>query len=253
MTRPTGTHTLAAVLRLPVALLAAALSPSPSPCRRPRRRCPARSRSGSRSRQARGRKARSPSTPPCTCPPPRLHPPCWSPTGSAVRRPRWTPTPARLPTGVRRALRGRRAGSAPVGADHANSPDHEVADARALVDRLAARPEVVQDGPGDPRVGVTGGSRRRGAGPPARGLRPAGGRAGADDHVERPGPGLFPNAAGPGTLPADTPARGAFAPDGVFKRGWAGCSSRRASPWAVARAGRSRERSMRRRARRTTQ
>ena len=39
-----------------------------------------------------------------------------------------------------------------------NSPDHEVADARALVDRLAARPEVVQDGPGDPRVGVTGGS-----------------------------------------------------------------------------------------------
>jgi ABC-2 type transport system ATP-binding protein len=35
-----------------------------------------------------------------------------------------------------------------------NSPDHEVADARALVDRLATRPEVRQDGPGDPRVGV---------------------------------------------------------------------------------------------------
>ena len=39
-----------------------------------------------------------------------------------------------------------------------DSPDYEVADARALVDWLAARPEVVQDGPGDPRVGVTGGS-----------------------------------------------------------------------------------------------
>ena len=33
-----------------------------------------------------------------------------------------------------------------------------MADARALVDWLAARPEVVQDGPGDPRVGITGGS-----------------------------------------------------------------------------------------------
>ncbi|HEY4420672.1 MAG TPA: CocE/NonD family hydrolase, partial [Pseudonocardia sp.] len=38
-----------------------------------------------------------------------------------------------------------------------DAPDHEVADARALIDWLATRPEVTQDGPGDPRVGVTGG------------------------------------------------------------------------------------------------
>ena len=39
-----------------------------------------------------------------------------------------------------------------------DAPDAEVADARKLVDWLATRPEVLQDGPGDPRVGVTGGS-----------------------------------------------------------------------------------------------
>ena len=94
-----------------------------------------------------------------------------------------------------------------------NSPDYEVADARALVDWLAARPEVVQDGPGDPRVGVTGGSY--------------GGAlslllAGYDRRVDALAPvitwndlgqALFPNAAAaPAAPPADTPARGAFAP-----------------------------------------
>jgi ABC-2 type transport system ATP-binding protein len=104
-----------------------------------------------------------------------------------------------------------------------NSPEYEVADARVLVDRLAARPDVVQDGPGDPRVGVTGGSY---GGALALLL------AGYDRRVDAIAPSitwndlgqaLFPNAAAaPGTLPTDTPARGAFAPDGVFKRGWAG-------------------------------
>ena len=104
-----------------------------------------------------------------------------------------------------------------------DSPEHEVADARELVDRLAARPEVVQDGPGDPRVGVTGGSY---GGALALLL------AGYDRRVDALAPvitwndlgqALFPNAAAaPGTLATDTPARGAFAPDGVFKRGWAG-------------------------------
>ena len=103
-----------------------------------------------------------------------------------------------------------------------DSPDHEVADARALVDRLATRPEVVQDGPGDPRVGVTGGSY--------------GGAlslllAGYDRRIDALAPvitwndlgqALFPNAAAAGSVPTDTPARGAFSPDGVFKRGWAG-------------------------------
>ncbi|GAA0363433.1 alpha/beta fold hydrolase [Microbispora corallina] len=39
-----------------------------------------------------------------------------------------------------------------------NSPDYEVKDVRRLVDWLAARPEVRLDGPGDPRVGIAGGS-----------------------------------------------------------------------------------------------
>ena len=104
-----------------------------------------------------------------------------------------------------------------------DSPDFEVADARVLVDRLAARPEVVQDGPGDPRVGVTGGSY---GGALALLL------AGYDRRVDAVAPvitwndlgqALFPNAAAPpGSLPADTPARASFSPDGVFKRGWAG-------------------------------
>ncbi|MFF2776955.1 alpha/beta fold hydrolase [Streptomyces sp. NPDC058052] len=39
-----------------------------------------------------------------------------------------------------------------------NDPDHEVKDVRKLVDWLAARPEVLLDTAGDPRVGVTGAS-----------------------------------------------------------------------------------------------
>src|SRR3954452_8928679 len=104
-----------------------------------------------------------------------------------------------------------------------DAPEYEVADARVLVDRLATRPEVVQDGPGDPRVGVTGGSY---GGALALLL------AGYDRRIDALAPvitwndlgqALFPNAAAPpGSVPAGTPARGAFAPDGVFKRGWAG-------------------------------
>jgi ABC-2 type transport system ATP-binding protein len=103
-----------------------------------------------------------------------------------------------------------------------DSPDYEVADARALVDWLAARPEVVRDGPGDPRVGITGGSY--------------GGAislllAGYDRRVDALAPvitwndlgqALFPNAAVTTPPPVDTPARGAFGPDGVFKSSWAG-------------------------------
>ena len=103
-----------------------------------------------------------------------------------------------------------------------DSPDFEVADARALVDRLAARPEVTQDGPGDPRVGVTGASY---GGALALLL------AGYDRRVDAIAPvitwndlgqALFPNAAAAPAPPLDTPARGAFAAEGVFKRGWAG-------------------------------
>ena len=103
-----------------------------------------------------------------------------------------------------------------------NAPDAEVADARALVDWLAARQEVLLDGPGDPRIGVTGGSY--------------GGAlslllAGYDQRVDALAPSitwndlgqaLFPNAATADPPPVDTAAHGAFAPDGVFKSGWAG-------------------------------
>ena len=41
---------------------------------------------------------------------------------------------------------------------HLDAPDYEVADARQMLDLLARRREVLQDGPGDPRVGVAGGS-----------------------------------------------------------------------------------------------
>ncbi|OZM76692.1 alpha/beta fold hydrolase [Pseudonocardia sp. MH-G8] len=103
-----------------------------------------------------------------------------------------------------------------------NSPDHEVADARALVDLLAARPDVVQDAPGDPRVGITGGSY---GGAVSLLL------AGHDPRVDALAPmitwndlgqALFPNAATTAPPSAETPAQGVPAPDGVFKSGWAG-------------------------------
>ena len=103
-----------------------------------------------------------------------------------------------------------------------NSPDYEVADARALVDWLAQRPDVVRDGPGDPRVGVAGASY---GGALALLL------AGTDPRVDALVPqitwnnlaqALFPNAASLQPVPAATPAPSAFAPDGVFKREWAG-------------------------------
>ncbi|MDQ3825290.1 MAG: alpha/beta fold hydrolase [Actinomycetota bacterium] len=103
-----------------------------------------------------------------------------------------------------------------------DSPDYEVADARALVDWLAKRPDVVQDAPGDPRVGVTGASY---GGALALLL------AGTDRRVDALAPeitwndlaqALFPNAASQRPIPGDTPAAGAFGPNGVFKRDWAG-------------------------------
>jgi ABC-2 type transport system ATP-binding protein len=102
-----------------------------------------------------------------------------------------------------------------------NSRDAEVADASKLVSWLATRSEVVRDGPDDPRVGITGGSY--------------GGAlslllAGTDKRVDALAPSityndlsqaLLPNSATTGTPPA-TPAASAAAPDGVFKKSWAG-------------------------------
>jgi ABC-2 type transport system ATP-binding protein len=117
------------------------------------------------------------------------------------------------------SARGFGASTGQIGLD---SPYYEVADARALVDWLAQRPDVVRDGPGDPRVGVTGASY---GGALALLL------AGTDRRVDALAPeitwndlsqALFPNAASSTPLPTLTPAAGAFAPDGVFKRDWAG-------------------------------
>jgi ABC-2 type transport system ATP-binding protein len=102
-----------------------------------------------------------------------------------------------------------------------NSPDYEVADTQQLVDWLAKRPEVQLDGPGDPRIGITGGSY--------------GGAislllAGSDPRVDALAPvityndlsqALIPNSATAGQVP-NTPSANAAAPDGVFKRSWAG-------------------------------
>jgi ABC-2 type transport system ATP-binding protein len=103
-----------------------------------------------------------------------------------------------------------------------NSPDYEVTDARQLVDWLAARPEVTKDGPNDPRIGVTGGSYGG-----ALSLM----LAGTDRRVDAIAPvityndlsqALVPNNATANLATTGTPAQGAFAPDGVFKRSWAG-------------------------------
>ncbi|MET1074999.1 MAG: alpha/beta fold hydrolase, partial [Umezawaea sp.] len=103
-----------------------------------------------------------------------------------------------------------------------NGPDAEVADARFLVDRLAARSDVVLDSPGDPRIAVSGASY--------------GGSlslllAGTDPRIDALVPvityndlaqGLLPNAASEQDVADRTPAPGAFAPGGVFKSSWGG-------------------------------
>jgi ABC-2 type transport system ATP-binding protein len=103
-----------------------------------------------------------------------------------------------------------------------DSLDYEIPDARAIVDWLAERPEVVQDGPGDPRVGVTGGSYGG-----ALSLM----LAGTDKRIDAAvplitwndlGQALFPNAqATAADLAAPTPAAATGAADGVWKKLWA--------------------------------
>ncbi|WP_370936271.1 alpha/beta fold hydrolase [Amycolatopsis sp. cg13] len=103
-----------------------------------------------------------------------------------------------------------------------NDPDGEVADARRLVDRLSASPEVATGADGQREIGVTGASY--------------GGSlslllAGTDHRVRALAPvityndlgqALVPNAAATTAPEAKTPAAGAFSPDGVFKKTWAG-------------------------------
>lgn len=101
-----------------------------------------------------------------------------------------------------------------------DSPDYEVADARTMIDLLAARPEVLQDGQGDPKVGMFGGSY-------------GGGlvllTAGYDNRVDAVSASrtwnslvtsLFPNSLG--APKAGTPGAGSSEDaNGVFKQLWA--------------------------------
>src|SRR5262249_51398702 len=93
---------------------------------------------------------------------------------------------------------------------HVDSRDWEVRDAQRLIDWLAARPEVRKDGPGDPRVGVGGGSY---GGALALLL------AGVDKRVDAIVPEITWNDLAGSFLPEAT---GAGPEAGVFKRAWAG-------------------------------
>ncbi|HZN19854.1 MAG TPA: alpha/beta fold hydrolase [Micromonosporaceae bacterium] len=93
---------------------------------------------------------------------------------------------------------------------HLNSPDYEVRDAQQLLDWLAARPEVRLDAPGDPRVGVVGGSY---GGALALLL------AGHDRRVDAIVPMITWHDLARSFLPEAT---GRDPVDGVFKKGWAG-------------------------------
>ncbi|MBD0709807.1 MULTISPECIES: CocE/NonD family hydrolase [unclassified Streptomyces] len=91
---------------------------------------------------------------------------------------------------------------ASTGAIGLNDPDHEVRDVRKLIDWLAARPEVLLDKPGDPRVGVTGASYGGAVALLA---------AGYDERVDAIAPQItYWNLAD------------ALFPEGVFKKLWTG-------------------------------
>ncbi|GAA4014100.1 alpha/beta fold hydrolase [Allokutzneria multivorans] len=103
-----------------------------------------------------------------------------------------------------------------------NARDYEIADAEQLVSWLSRQPEVALDGPGDPRVGVTGGSYGG-----ALSLM----LAGVDRRVDAIAPvitwndlaqALIPNAGTRDLSAPGTPAGGGGADGGVFKRAWAG-------------------------------
>ena len=105
---------------------------------------------------------------------------------------------------------------------HLDSPDYEIADARKILDALATRPDVVLDAPGDPRVGVAGGSY--------------GGAlslllAGLDERVDAIAPqitwsdlrqALFPQFAVDAATPATPAGAAPIGEPGVFKKAWAG-------------------------------
>jgi ABC-2 type transport system ATP-binding protein len=91
-----------------------------------------------------------------------------------------------------------------------NSPDYEVKDTRQLIDWLAKRPEVVLDGPGDPRVGMAGQSY---------GGAIALMTAAYDPRVDAIAPQITWSGLADALFPSAT---GAGPAEGVFKKLWAG-------------------------------
>ncbi len=109
-----------------------------------------------------------------------------------------------------------------------NDPDREVADARGLIDWLAEQPEVELDAPGDPHVGVAGGSYGGALALSAGGTDPRIDSIAAAITWNDLGQALFPNygvtsAEGREALgDTVTPAAAEYGGPGVLKRGWAG-------------------------------
>ncbi|GII26069.1 alpha/beta fold hydrolase [Planosporangium mesophilum] len=97
-----------------------------------------------------------------------------------------------------------------TGQIHLDSPDWEVKDAKSLVDWLAARPEIRQDGAGDPRVAAIGGSYGGGLSLLL---------AAYDQRVDAIVPMITWNDLARAFLPD---AAGGSPENGVFKKQWAG-------------------------------
>jgi ABC-2 type transport system ATP-binding protein len=99
-----------------------------------------------------------------------------------------------------------------AGQIHLDSPDWEVKDAQGLINWLAGRPEVLLDGPGDPRVAAVGGSYGGGL---ALML------AGYDKRVDAIVPQITWHDLNDAFLPQSTVGTGTDG-TGVFKKAWAG-------------------------------
>jgi ABC-2 type transport system ATP-binding protein len=95
---------------------------------------------------------------------------------------------------------------------HLDAPNFEVADAEKMVSYLATLPQVIKDGPGNPRVGVAGSSYGGGLALLLAGYDHRVDAVAADITWNDLSHALFPNAS-------TDPAAGA---DGVFKKLWAG-------------------------------
>jgi len=91
---------------------------------------------------------------------------------------------------------------------HLDAPSYEVADASALISYLATLPQVLKDGPGDPRVGVAGSSYGGGLALLVSAYDKRVDAVAADITWNDLSEALFPNAAG--------------GQPGVFKKLWAG-------------------------------